>query len=172
MRHALLIAGISALAISGPALADSPIPSNSANLAPQSTELAQVQLQVPAGTVVTTPGSPSTQPSTVVTTPGSAPATVVTSPGSSSAAATPSNPASTTVVVAAPTAPPPPQAENPPPAPGPTYVWNQGHWSWDGTQYVWKPGSYVVPPTTVARWRPGYWQQGPDGWVWIDGSWN
>jgi WXXGXW repeat (2 copies) len=161
MRHALLLAGISALAIGGPALADSPIPLHSANLAPQSTELAQVQLQVPAGTVVTTPGSP--------------PPAVVTSPGSSSAAATPStnsNPASTTVVVTAPTAPPPPQAENPPPSPGPSYVWNQGHWSWDGAQYVWTLGRYVVPPTTVARWTPGYWQQGPNGWVWIDGSWN
>ena len=156
MRHAILMAGISMLAISGSALAANPIPPNSADLAAPNVQLAQVQVQVPAAqpspsaTIVTTPSSP---PAAVVTTPGSQPSTVTTTPST--------NPASTTVVVA-PTAPPPPQAENPPPAPGPRYVWAPGHWWWDGTQYVWKPGSYVVPPTTVARWTPGYWQQGPE----------
>ena len=166
MRHAILMAGISMLAISGSALAASPIPSDSADLAAPNVQLAQVQVQVPAAqpspsaTIVTTPSSP---PAAVVTTPGSQTSAVTTTPST--------NPASTTVVVA-PTAPPPPQAENPPPAPGLTYVWAPRHWWWDGTQYVWKPGSYVVPPTTVARWTPGYWQQGPNGWVWIEGSWN
>jgi hypothetical protein len=177
MRHTILMAGISMLAISGSALAASPIPPNSADLAAPKVQLAQVQVQVPAAqpspsaTIVTAPSSP---PAAVVTTPGSQPSAVITTPSSqpSAVTTTPSaNPASTPVVVA-PTAPPPPQAENPPPAPGPSYVWSQGHWWWDGTQYVWKPGSYVVPPTTVARWTPGYWQQGPTGWVWIDGSWN
>lgn len=177
MRHAILMAGISMLAISGSALAASPIPPSSADLAAPNVQLAQVQVQVPAAqpspsaTIVTTPSSP---PAAVVTTPGSQPSAVITAPGSQSSTVTtaPStNPASTTVVVA-PTAPPLPQAENPPPTPGPTYVWAAGHWWWDGTQYVWKPGSYVVPPTTVARWTPGYWQQGPDGWFWVPGNWD
>jgi WXXGXW repeat (2 copies) len=163
MRHALLIAGISAFAISGPGLAASPTPLHSADLGTRNPQLAQVQVQAAPGTVVTTPGSPSAPGSTVVTTPGSSPTVASPSGGP--------NPAATTIVIA-PTAPPPPQAENPPPTPGPSYVWAPGHWWWDGTQYAWKPGSYVAPPTTVARWRPGYWEQGPTGWVWIDGSWN
>jgi WXXGXW repeat (2 copies) len=178
MRHTILMAGISLLTISGSALAASPNPPNRADLAAPKVQLAQVQVQVPAAqpspsaTILTTPSSP---PAAVVTTPGSQPsAAVITTPGAQASTVTtmPSaNPASTTVVVA-PTAPPPPQAENPPPAPGPSYVWSQGHWWWDGTQYVWKPGSYVMRPTTVAHWRPGYWQQGPNGWFWVDGSWN
>src|SRR5271169_2872711 len=101
MRHAILMAGISMLAISGSALAASPIPPDSADLAAPNVQLAQVQVQVPAA-------QPS-PPATIVTTPGSQPSAVTTTPSA--------NPASTTVVVA-PTAPPPPQAENPSPAPG------------------------------------------------------
>ena len=121
MRHTILMAGISMLAISASALAASPTPPNSADLAAPKVQLAQVQVQVPAAqpspsaTIVTTPSSP---PAAVVTTPGSPPSAVTTTPSA--------NPASTTVVVA-PTAPPPPQAENRPPAPGPSYVWAQGH---------------------------------------------
>jgi hypothetical protein len=108
MRHTILMAGISMLAISGSALAASPIPPDSADLAAPNDQLAQVQVQVPAAqpspsaTIVTTPSSPSAG---VVRTPGSQPSVVTTTPSA--------NPASTTVVVA-PTAPPPPQAENPP----------------------------------------------------------
>jgi YXWGXW repeat-containing protein len=160
MRHAILMAGISILAITGSALAHSSTPLHLSDAAAADMRLAQVQIQAPPGTVVTTPSLPS---GAVVTTPGSSP--IVTTPSAGS------NPASTTVVVA-PTAPPPPQAETPPPAPGPSYVWRTGHWWWDGAQYVWKPGRYVMPPTTVARWRPGYWQEGPSGWFWVDGSWN
>ncbi len=141
MRHAILMAGISVLAISGSAFAQNSVPLNSAVIAAPSTQPAQLQVQAPPGTVITTPASPS-------------------------------KPASTTVVVTAPTEPPPPRVETPPPAPGPSYVWMNGHWGWDGAQYVWTPGHYVVPPTTVARWTPGYWQQDPNGWVWIEGSWN
>jgi hypothetical protein len=84
MRHTILMAGISMLAISGSALAASPIPPNSAHLAAPNVQLAQVQLQVPAAqpspsaTIVTTPSSP---PAAVVTTPGLQPSAVITTPG-------------------------------------------------------------------------------------------
>src|SRR5271169_4434818 len=106
MRHTILMAGISMLAISGSALAASPIPPNSADLAAPKVQLAQVQVHVPAAqpspsaTIVTTPSSP---PAAVVTTPGSQPSAVITTSGSqpSVVTTTPSaNPASTTVVVA------------------------------------------------------------------------
>jgi hypothetical protein len=62
MRHAILMAGISMLAISDSALAASPIPPNSADLAAPKVQLAQVQVPAtqpsPSATIVTTPSSP------------------------------------------------------------------------------------------------------------------
>jgi WXXGXW repeat (2 copies) len=43
-------------------------------------------------------------------------------------------------------APPAPVVEVAPPPPAPGYVWQPGYWSWNGVQYVWVPGVYVVPP--------------------------
>jgi hypothetical protein len=84
-------------------------------------------------------------------------------------AAAPSYAGTTTVV--APYAPPAPRVENPPP-PSPLMVWEPGHWSWSGAQFVWTPGHYAERPSASATWCPGYWQQGPAGWVWIEGSWS
>jgi WXXGXW repeat (2 copies) len=43
-------------------------------------------------------------------------------------------------------APPVPVVEAVPPPPAPGYVWQPGYWSWNGVQYVWVPGAYVVAP--------------------------
>ena len=72
----------------------------------------------------------------------------------------------------APYAPPAPQVENPPPATSPLAMWQPGHWSWNGSQFVWLSGHYVERPSATATWRPGYWQQGRAGWVWVEGSWS
>jgi hypothetical protein len=67
--------------------------------------------------------------------------------------------------------PPAPLAEGvPPPLPG--YAWDPGHWTWDGTQYEWQPGSYIIQPTYGATFTPGYWRHYSGGWAWVDGSWN
>jgi len=79
-------------------------------------------------------------------------------------------PAAPSIVV--PTAPPAPQPENPPPAPSPTYVWEPGHWSWNGVQYFWNPGKYVERPTVSATYVPGHWERYTNGWVWYDGRWD
>jgi WXXGXW repeat (2 copies) len=77
-----------------------------------------------------------------------------------------------TTTIVAPYAPPPERMENPPPSSSPLAVWAPGHWSWNGTQFVWDSGHYVMRPSATATWHPGYWQQGPAGWTWIDGSWG
>ncbi|MGA8758728.1 MAG: hypothetical protein WB611_20885, partial [Stellaceae bacterium] len=102
MKHTFVIAGIAALAISAPVLAQS-----SPSLAAVSAEravtpgivLAQALVPAPAPAIVATPA------------PGAA-------------------------VVIAPSAPPPPQVEAPPPPPAPSYVWEPGHWSWNGAQFT------------------------------------
>jgi hypothetical protein len=69
------------------------------------------------------------------------------------------------------TPPPPPIAEFvPPPAPG--YAWDPGRWSWNGSQYVWAPGRYIVQPTNGATFTPGYWQEYSGGWAWTEGRWS
>jgi hypothetical protein len=74
--------------------------------------------------------------------------------------------------VLAPTAPPPPQTEVPPPAPSPSYVWEPGHWLWNGIQYVWQSGRYVERPTVSATYVGGHWERHPNGWVWVEGHWD
>ena len=83
--------------------------------------------------------------------------------------ADPSEPA---VMLAAPYPPPPQLAEIPPPAPAADALWHFGHWSWTGAKYSWSRGHYIERPTPTANWLQGYWQQGPDGWVWVEGRWT
>lgn len=69
-------------------------------------------------------------------------------------------------------APPAPIVETVPPPPGAGYVWQPGYWSWNGVQWVWVPGTYVVAPYPGAVWVPGHWVSRPVGWVWVGGGWR
>ena len=141
MRHAFLMAGISVLAITGPALAQSSIPLHRSDAAAAGMRLSQVQIQAPPGTVVTTPGS--------------SPAAATAAPGT--------GPASTTVVVTAPAAPPPSRAENPHPPPGPDYVWKSGSYVIPPpTMARWTPGYWQQGPDGWV-WVPGSWGTEPPG---------
>jgi hypothetical protein len=75
-------------------------------------------------------------------------------------------------VVIAPAAPPPIREEIVPPAPSTDVVWQPGHWSWIGTQYVWVSGAYIARPRPQVAWTPGHWDQSPNGWTWVDGYWQ
>jgi hypothetical protein len=39
---------------------------------------------------------------------------------------------------------PPPRYEPLPPPPGDRYIREPGHWHWNGVQYVWIGGRYVI----------------------------
>jgi WXXGXW repeat (2 copies) len=69
-------------------------------------------------------------------------------------------------------APPAPVVEVVPPPPAPGYFWQPGYWSWNGVQYVWVPGAYVVAPYVHAVWAPGAWVRHGHGWVWRAGHWR
>lgn len=66
--------------------------------------------------------------------------------------------------------PPPPRqvAMARPPSPHPQSVWVEGHWQWNGRQYVWVPGYW-------ADYRPSYryvsprWERQGNGWVYYEG---
>lgn len=71
-------------------------------------------------------------------------------------------------VIIAPSAPPAPRYEPlPPPRAG--FVWDAGHWNWEG-RYVWVPGRWVaVRPG--ARWLPGVWSPFRGQYRYIPGHW-
>ena len=69
-------------------------------------------------------------------------------------------------------APPPPRHEVIIERPGPQHVWVAGYHRWDGRQYAWVPGTWVVPPQPYYhRWVPGHWRHAPGGWLWVEGRW-
>jgi WXXGXW repeat (2 copies) len=68
--------------------------------------------------------------------------------------------------------PPPERVEVVGVAPGPRYVWVQGHWHWTGDAYVWVPGSWAGRPSPNAVWVAGHWRHVRGGWVWVPGHWR
>jgi len=79
------------------------------------------------------------------------------------------------VVVIARTAPPAATVETipPPPVGSQAAYWQPGHWNWNGANWVWIAGSYVMPPRSSAIWVPGQWVVQPTGgYSWIDGHWQ
>lgn len=75
-----------------------------------------------------------------------------------------------TVFVQAP--PPPPRREVRFAAPGPRYVWIDGHWAWRGNAYAWVPGSWWPLRPGYKKYKPGHWHHDRRGWYWVPGRWR
>jgi len=69
---------------------------------------------------------------------------------------------------------PVPRAEVVPPPPRGGYVWEPGHWHWNGRAYAWVGGHYVVRQARYGRYEPGHWRWAPrrGGWVWAPAHWG
>ncbi len=68
-------------------------------------------------------------------------------------------------------APPAPQYEAVP-APRPGYVWDAGHYAWQGNRYVWVPGRWMSARNGY-DWQERRWvQRGNGQWVLVGGSWQ
>ena len=75
--------------------------------------------------------------------------------------------------MAQPYPPPPPLYQEVIPAPmGPRYIWQPGHWYWNGYGYSWVRGRYIAVRPQYHRWVHGHWAQGPRGWFWVEGHWQ
>jgi WXXGXW repeat (2 copies) len=61
----------------------------------------------------------------------------------------------------------------PPPSGGPPemFVWQPGHWRWDGHDYAWHPGHYERRPAREAVWVPPEWVDRGGQWVFRPGHW-
>jgi len=59
------------------------------------------------------------------------------------------------------------------PKPGPSYVWIDGHYSWNSRtgKYVWKKGHWVKGKHGK-KWVPGHWVKTHRGQKWVNGHWR
>ena len=55
---------------------------------------------------------------------------------------------------------------------GPRQAWQPGHWQWNGYNYVWVRGRYILVNQRRGQWAHGHWQQGPNGSVWVQPGWR
>jgi hypothetical protein len=69
---------------------------------------------------------------------------------------------------------PPPRYEPSPPPPGDSYIWEPGHWHWNGVQYVWISGHYVIREMRFHHWLDGHWAWSSQAgqWVWRPAHWE
>jgi hypothetical protein len=77
--------------------------------------------------------------------------------------------------VIAPRAPPPMRYEAIPPLPpgrGDMLTWMPGYWRWDGSTYVWVPGTYIDRPRREAYWVEPRWERRGTSWVYVEGHWG
>jgi len=79
---------------------------------------------------------------------------------------------------AQPYAPPPPYEPipapryEPEPRPRHGYLWEPGHWHWNGHRYVWFAGRYVPVRAEYHHFVPGAWVQRGPRWEWIPAHWE
>ena len=52
------------------------------------------------------------------------------------------------------------------------YIWTPGYWAWDGGDYYWVPGTWVLAPEVGSLWTPGYWGWGGGAFFWHEGYWG
>jgi WXXGXW repeat (2 copies) len=52
------------------------------------------------------------------------------------------------------------------------YIWTPGYWAWDGYDYYWVPGTWVLVPETGFFWTPAWWGWGGRGYLFHPGYWG
>ena len=57
------------------------------------------------------------------------------------------------------------------PCPGKEYVWQKGHWQWNGS-WVWVRGNWGRRPHPEGVFIPGYWKQSHHRWEWVEPYWK
>lgn len=57
-------------------------------------------------------------------------------------------------------------------APGPTFVWVGGHWTWRGARFEWVHGAWAPPPRPAWVWTPPRWVVSDGRWRFYEGYWH
>jgi hypothetical protein len=76
------------------------------------------------------------------------------------------------VVQSPPLAPTSAPYEQVPARPYPNAVWIPGHYTYNGSTYVWESGRWEVPPAGSTSWIPPAWQPTNGGYVYVRGHWQ
>ena len=64
------------------------------------------------------------------------------------------------------------EVQPPPPDGSPYWVWQKGHWLWNGHRYVWKRGHWVSRPPRYSSWVAPHWVPRGGNWVFVEGHWQ
>lgn len=58
-------------------------------------------------------------------------------------------------------------------SPGDGYVWQKGHWQWNGS-WVWHGGKWAERPIGYSIYVPGYWKLSTHHhrWEWVEPYWK
>ena len=51
-------------------------------------------------------------------------------------------------------------------------AWIDGHYQWNGSEYVWVAGRWERPPHPGNAWVNGLWAHNRNGWYWVEGYWR
>jgi hypothetical protein len=51
-------------------------------------------------------------------------------------------------------------------------VWIPGHYTYNGSTYVWDSGRWESPPSGTSAWIPPSWQPTAGGYVYVRGHWQ
>src|SRR6267154_6566893 len=68
--------------------------------------------------------------------------------------------------------PPPLPVYEQPICPEEGYIWTPGYWAWDGDDYYWVPGTWVLAPEVGFFWTPPYWGWGGSAFLFHTGYWG
>lgn len=55
---------------------------------------------------------------------------------------------------------------------GRSFVFVPGRWRWNGREYYWTSGRWVVPGRGRSEWVGGHWVRTPRGWRYAEGHWR
>ncbi len=69
---------------------------------------------------------------------------------------------------------PEPRYEVVPPPRGERFLWQPGHWHWNGYRYIWNGGHYVERRPYYRHWIAGHWEWAPrwGRYVWRPAHWD
>lgn len=69
---------------------------------------------------------------------------------------------------------PPMRYEAVPLSRGERFIWQPGHWHWNGVRYVWFGGRYVDRRPIYRQWVEGRWVWAPYAgrWLWRPAHWD
>lgn len=69
--------------------------------------------------------------------------------------------------------PPADLVEQIPASPGENYIWQKGHWQWNGS-WVWVGGQWSLKPNGYTVYVPGYWRHSHHHhhWEWVAPYWK